>query len=176
MRIMGGLARGIVLKSIIGERLRPATGYLREAIFSVLGKSVEGSYFLDLFAGTGSYGLEALSRGARQGIFVEYDSRCLAILKENLINVCKNIEMPTNCYLWNMDALKVKTKERFDIIFIDPPYDYAREKKRELLTFGANLLRESGQSRLIFVIPQDIIFEMGTDLYCLDIRMLRRRG
>jgi 16S rRNA (guanine966-N2)-methyltransferase len=174
MRITGGLARSIVLKSVAGERLRPATGYLRQAIFSALGEGVAGSYFLDLFAGTGSYGLEALSRGARRGVFVESDPHYMAVLEKNLANVCKSVGISTDCRCWNMDVFRVKTEERFDIIFIDPPYDCVRKKRRELLALGANLLQKNG--RLIFEIPQDLTAEAQRDLDDFAMYVLQRLG
>ncbi|MDR2377577.1 MAG: RsmD family RNA methyltransferase [Puniceicoccales bacterium] len=96
MRISGGGARGIPLISISGRELRPATGSLREALFSSLGTWIRDKTFLDLFAGTGSYGLEALSRGARGGIFVEKNRRMAGILRQNLQAVLQSLEISSN--------------------------------------------------------------------------------
>ncbi len=91
MRISGGLARGIPLLAPKGDAVRPATDGLRQAVFSSLGGRVRSARFLDLFAGTGAYGLEALSRGAAGGLFVERDARAVACLRRNLAAVCKSL-------------------------------------------------------------------------------------
>ncbi|MDR0728477.1 MAG: RsmD family RNA methyltransferase [Puniceicoccales bacterium] len=96
MRISGGGARGIPLISISGRELRPATGSLREALFSSLGPWIQDKTFLDLFAGTGSYGLEALSRGARAGVFVEKNRRTAEILHQNLQAVLQSLGIFSN--------------------------------------------------------------------------------
>jgi 16S rRNA (guanine966-N2)-methyltransferase len=156
MKVMGGLARGIVLKSVNKKLLRPATGYLREAIFSFLGNCVMGCRFLDLFAGTGSYGLESLSRGACSGIFVESDGEIAAILEKNLAAVCRSMGIENGGHVWNIDALRLRTEEKFDLIFIDPPYDLVRVRGNEILGQSFNFLQKNGTSRLIFEIPADV--------------------
>ena len=83
MRISGGLARGIPLLAPRGDAVRPATDSLRQAVFSSLGERVAGARFLDLFAGTGAYGLEAISRGAAGGVFVEKDARAAACVRRS---------------------------------------------------------------------------------------------
>ena len=89
MRITGGAACGIQLAAPKGDGTRPATDQMREALFSSLGTRIEGARIADLFAGTGSYGLEAMSRGASGGIFVENSSVVVACLKKNLSAVSK---------------------------------------------------------------------------------------
>ncbi len=125
MRISGGTAGGIPLQVPKGVEIRPATEANRERLFSSLVEFVIQCSFLDLFAGTGSYGLEALSRGAKQGTFVEFNRKCFSALKKNRDNVCKsaNIE-PTRAILENREVIEFLKKERnsFDIIFLDPPY------------------------------------------------------
>jgi len=92
VRITGGQARGIPLAVPRGDAVRPATDALRQALFSSIGaQRVEGARFLDLFAGSGAYGLEALSRGAAGGLFVERDRRTAACLEKNLAAVTKSL-------------------------------------------------------------------------------------
>src|SRR3954470_14415206 len=91
MRISGGIARGITLAVPKGGQVRPATDGLRQAVFSSLGERVVAARFLDLFAGSGAYGLEALSRGAAGGVFVEQNHRATACLRENISAVCKSL-------------------------------------------------------------------------------------
>ncbi|MDR0590334.1 MAG: RsmD family RNA methyltransferase [Puniceicoccales bacterium] len=171
MKITGGLARGIVLKNVKGDRLRPATGYLREAVFSFLGDGVIGSRFLDLFAGTGSYGLEALSRGANSGIFVENSREIAGALEENLAAVCRSMGAANGGCVWIRDALRVRTEEKFDLIFIDPPYNLSRTYGDEILARGLNFLQKSGHSRLIFEVPADMHLNAPD-----GVQLLRRLG
>src|ERR1041384_1110867 len=91
MRISGGAARGIPLTVPKGDAVRPATDGMRQAVFSSLGARVVGARFLDLFAGSGAYGLEALSRGAAGGIFVEQNAKAAACVRQNIAAVCKSL-------------------------------------------------------------------------------------
>jgi 16S rRNA (guanine966-N2)-methyltransferase len=124
VRITGGKARGIPLKAPKGDATRPATDRLREAVFSSLGSSVEGCRVADLFAGTGSYGLEALSRGANRATFFETDRAALACLRQNTQAVLRSCRM-------ELSAAKVVARDVFsldvnspdyDLVFLDPPY------------------------------------------------------
>lgn len=124
MRITGGRARGIPLKAPKGDGTRPATDRLRESVFSSLGGSIEGCKVADLFAGTGSYGLEAISRGAASATFFETDRAALTCLRQNAQAVLRSCDLDT-------DAAKVVARDVFsldvnsptyDLIFLDPPY------------------------------------------------------
>lgn len=126
MRITGGLARGITLRTPNKSTTRPATDRLRESIFSSLGETINGCHALDLFAGTGAYGLEALSRGASQVLFVENTFAAIQAIKANLESTLKSANLPENAALiTKADALhwNPPLETRFDLIFIDPPYD-----------------------------------------------------
>jgi len=90
MRITGGQARGIPLVLPKGDAVRPATDAMRQAVFSSLAARVAGARFLDLFAGSGAYGLEALSRGAADGVFVEKNARTADFIRQNIAAVCKS--------------------------------------------------------------------------------------
>jgi 16S rRNA (guanine966-N2)-methyltransferase len=128
MRISGGAARGITLKVPAGDTVRPATDSLRQAVFSSLGERVVNARFLDLFAGSGSYGLEALSRGAWGGTFVEKAPVTVTCLKENIEAVKKSIlqsgtrEFPLQVV--ENDVLAADFPEPApDLVFVDPPYE-----------------------------------------------------
>jgi 16S rRNA (guanine966-N2)-methyltransferase len=126
MRITGGLARGIELRVPAGDAVRPATDALRQAVFSSLGERVVKARFLDLFAGSGAYGLEALSRGAASGAFVERDRRAAECLRRNLAAVCKSIGRDdTGLAIAETDAVTypLELAGNPDLIFIDPPYE-----------------------------------------------------
>lgn len=125
VRICGGAARGIPLQIPKGIEIRPATEANRERLFSSLGERVTGIHFLDLFAGTGSYGLEALSRGAKQGEFVENHRKAVGSLNKNLENVCKSAQSNQKYFsVQNRDVIEYLKSNitPFDLIFLDPPY------------------------------------------------------
>lgn len=125
MRITGGKARGIPLKVPKGDGTRPATDRLREAIFSSLGASIEGCRVADLFAGTGSYGLEAISRGAASATFFETDRAALTCLQQNTQSVLRSCNIDTSAArviardVYSFDV----NNPAYDLIFLDPPYD-----------------------------------------------------
>lgn len=124
MRIIAGRFKGLRLASPRIKGVRPTLDRVREALFSTLGPAVEGSRILDLFAGTGAFGFEALSRGARYVAFVDKDRRVAETLKANTESLglghqirIINADVPT--------ALKrlVQQAERFHVVFLDPPYE-----------------------------------------------------
>src|ERR1051325_1149000 len=87
MRIIAGTYRSRILKSLKGQALRPTSDYLRETLFNVLGPGIAGSRFLDLYAGTGAVGIEALSRGAIEAVFVEDHKAAAKLIRENLASL-----------------------------------------------------------------------------------------
>src|SRR3954471_19972411 len=129
MRISGGAARGIPLLVPKGDAVRPATDGMRQAVFSSLGARVVDARFLDLFAGSGAYGLEALSRGAATGTFVEQDARAAACIERNIAAVCKSLARdPDDLAVLELDARSVPVTGGLpDLVFIDPPYDIITE-------------------------------------------------
>lgn len=119
-RIIGGSAKGFRLEMVPGNITRPITDRVKEALFNIIGADIIGSTFLDLFGGTGSVGIEALSRGARYSRFVEISPVAQKVIKKNLINT--NLSDFGEVVL--MDAIQYiqKTdKEGFDYLFIAPP-------------------------------------------------------
>ena len=125
MRISGGKARGVALRVDKKATHRPAMDRLRQSVFSSLGAAVDGARVLDLYAGTGSYGLEALSRGAAHATFVEQNKRAVAMIRDNLAIVAKSMQAPRlDAELVAADATRWGPgPARFDLIFVDPPYD-----------------------------------------------------
>ncbi len=123
MRISSGDRRGRRLRSPRGRQVRPTSDFLRQALFNILGVRVQGARLLDLFAGTGAVGLEALSRGASAVTFVERDARAVESLRGNVAA----LEFTDRIRLIAGDALPTLARleaagELFDIIFVDPPY------------------------------------------------------
>ncbi len=123
MRVIAGTLGGRRLKAPAGRVTRPTSDRVREALFAMLGQ-LEGARVLDLFAGTGALGIEALSRGAERAVFVERDARVMAVLKDNLAAL--EIGSPP-ADTRRMDALAALRsargrEETYDLLFIDPPY------------------------------------------------------
>ena len=119
MRVITGSARGRRLKELEGMETRPTTDRVKEGLFSALQFDIEGRRVLDLFAGTGQLGIEALSRGAECAVFVERRRDALQVIRENL-EACG---MTDKARVVNGDAMSyLKSGEKFDLIFLDPPY------------------------------------------------------
>jgi 16S rRNA (guanine966-N2)-methyltransferase len=120
MRIIAGTQRGRQLESPQDVAVRPTSDSLRETLFNILGPSVREATLLDAFAGTGAVGLEAISRGAARVTFVERDRRAIRVLKENI----RRCGAENACAIVNRDFLGGDfTPERFDVVFLDPPYE-----------------------------------------------------
>ena len=134
MRVIAGEARGLHL-SAPSPAIRPTMDRVREAIFSSLGEAVAGARVLDLFAGSGALGIEALSRGAQSSVFVDINPRCAACVRENL----RRAKLDGSVQM--MDALKFvelyAEPSGFDLIFADPPYGKSASDR----DFGHELLR-----------------------------------
>ena len=149
MRIIAGTFRSRQLKSLKGTALRPTSDKLRETLFNVLGALSVDARFVDLFAGTGAVGIEALSRGAREAIFVEKHPPAVALIKKNL----DLLEIRKGVRVLALDALKALERlaqepsaanTRIDILFLDPPYAEAEAYKNVLAFLGdADLLTEN---------------------------------
>jgi len=124
MRIIAGLYKGFPLQSFQGKKIRPTPSKVREAVFDILGFKVIESDFLDLFAGTGAVGIEALSRGAKRVTFVEINGHAIELIKSNLMKINQNdfSNIINNNYMRSLKVLNFQQK-KFDIIFLDPPYD-----------------------------------------------------
>lgn len=176
LRVIGGIAKGKRLKTRKVKHLRPATDVVKEALFNILNPLVAGSIFLDLFAGSGSIGIEALSRGAEKASFVERDPLNAALIKENL----STTQFSEQAQVYICDVIKgLQLLHRqgcqFNLIFVDPPFRHGciepsleriwefdllvpggviitRSAKKEIINAGKNPLRQEryGDSVLMF--------------------------
>jgi 16S rRNA (guanine966-N2)-methyltransferase len=152
MRITGGQAKGRVLSSLKGLKIRPTSDRVREAIFSLIGQNLTGLKALDLFAGTGSLGIEALSRGALSALFVDNSSRSIKLIKKNL-TLCGYERSGSTLKKDLTRGLPRKSslmEKEFDLIFIDPPYGkkvipslLAELTEREMLASSSVVITES---------------------------------
>ncbi|MGA3187906.1 MAG: 16S rRNA (guanine(966)-N(2))-methyltransferase RsmD [Bryobacteraceae bacterium] len=133
MRIIGGEFRSRVLKSLPGLEVRPTPDRMRESLFSILAPRISGAVFLDLYAGTGAVGMEALSRGAERALFVENNLAAVEVIRFNL----KSLGLEKRGRVWVGRAGSVIPKiERADIAFLDPPYPLEQEYEKALMTLA----------------------------------------
>lgn len=130
MRVIAGKARHIQLKTIETMDTRPTTDRIKETLFNMLGNNVYEARFLDLFSGSGGIGIEALSRGAIEAVFVENNSKAAMCIKENLQKTKLNNDarvMVSDVFM-AIDTLHRENKP-FDYIFMDPPYNMELERR-----------------------------------------------
>ncbi|MEE3427387.1 MAG: 16S rRNA (guanine(966)-N(2))-methyltransferase RsmD [Ruminococcus sp.] len=120
MRVITGEARGRKLITLEGEDVRPTTDKVKEAVFSAIQFDIQGRKFLDLFAGSGQLGIEALSRGAESAVFVDSSRKAVDIIRKNLANT----GFYDRAEVLHTDGLSYlsMTGEQFDIVYLDPPY------------------------------------------------------
>ncbi|HKV61941.1 MAG TPA: 16S rRNA (guanine(966)-N(2))-methyltransferase RsmD [Candidatus Acidoferrum sp.] len=165
MRVIAGTYRSRILKSLKGLALRPTSDRLRETLFNVLAPHVAGSRFVDLFAGTGAVGIEALSRGAAEVVFIENHAPAATLIRRNL----ESLGINTGGTVLVADALRglaMLAARRnsgavgLDIVFLDPPYAAAEDYSRVLKFLGsADLLAPGGlvvaEHRRNFDLPEE---------------------
>lgn len=140
MRVITGLARGRRLETLPGETTRPTAEKVKESLFSAIQFDVEGRRVLDLFAGSGQLGIEALSRGASGCVFVDKNTEAVKIIRQNL----QHTGLAASAQVLGTDALSYLTRpgDRFDLVFLDPPY--AAELLLPALNKVAPLVNDGG--------------------------------
>lgn len=162
LRIITGTAKGKKLKTLEGEATRPTSDRIKEAVFSAIQFDVENRRVLDLFAGSGQLGLEALSRGAQSAVFIDSAREAIDIVKENarttgFFDKCRYLVSD-----WRNYIRKASGRDKYDLVFIDPPYAMeccedavARLVEAELLEGGAIVVLESGTENPDFSANED---------------------
>lgn len=156
MRIIAGDKRGIKLETLPGESVRPTLERVKEAVFSSIQFQLPGATILDLFAGSGQMGLEALSRGASRCVLVDTNPQSIDLIRVN----AKHCQLFPQCTVVCMDALSFlkTTKDTFDIIFLDPPYH--KDTIQELLPLLEHVVADNGivlcESEHATLLPQQI--------------------
>ena len=121
MRVIAGTARSIPLVCPAGENTRPTTDRIKETLFNVIQFEVEGTVFVDLFAGSGAVGIEALSRGAQKAYFIDNNNNSVSCIETNL----KKTKLTDKALVLKQDsitAISYSIRENIDILFVDPPY------------------------------------------------------
>ena len=124
MRVIAGEKRHLILKTLSDLSIRPTTDKIKETLFNMIQFNIEGKSFLDLFAGSGAIGIEALSRRAKNAVFVDNNSAAIKVIKENL----EHTKLMSSAKVLKLDASAAidmldKNDEKFDIVFMDPPYN-----------------------------------------------------
>jgi 16S rRNA (guanine(966)-N(2))-methyltransferase RsmD len=154
MRVIAGSAKGVQLKPVPGSATRPISDRVKEALFNVLALEVPGAQVLDLFAGTGSVGIEALSRQAAKAVFVEKNSRAVATIRENL----SRSRLGAHAVVVRADVFHYLSREPnpFDLIYVAPP-QYQGLWSRALLALDANAgwLHRDGQV-IVQIFPKEL--------------------
>ena len=145
MRVIAGRFRSRVLKTVPGLLVRPTPDRLREALFNVLAPRIQGTVFLDAYAGSGSVGIEALSRGAAHVILIERNPQALLVARDNI----HALRIESEVTLVRGRAALLIPNYKPDIAFIDPPYEQEKEYADSLAQLGCRLVVAQHSSKLI---------------------------
>ena len=144
MRVIAGSAKRLQLKTLDGMETRPTTDRIKETLFNMISPYIYDSIFLDLFSGSGGIGIEALSRGAKEAVFVEKNPRAMECIKENL----KYTKLDKKAMTMTKDVMtalyQLEGEKTFDYIFMDPPYDHSMERQVLELLREHRILRDDG--------------------------------
>ncbi|HJW87160.1 MAG TPA: 16S rRNA (guanine(966)-N(2))-methyltransferase RsmD [Candidatus Brocadiaceae bacterium] len=181
MRVIAGSARGISLTSVKGDKTRPIQDRTKESLFNILSGIIRDSRVMDLYAGTGAIGIEALSRGASSCIFVEHNKQVVQIIKDNLTATgLQNKATVIKCDVLESASYLEREGIKLDIVFAAPPYPLVEKNayRSELLTFFSIL------SEKHIIQPEGIVilqqrkaeFQMPPEASCLELFDTRMYG
>ncbi|MDD3360998.1 MAG: 16S rRNA (guanine(966)-N(2))-methyltransferase RsmD [Hespellia sp.] len=167
MRVIAGSAKRLQLKSLEGLETRPTTDRIKETLFNILQPYLCDCEFLDLFSGSGGIGIEALSRGAKEAVFVEKNPRAMEYIKDNLTYT----KLDRQAVVMGTDALsalhRMEGSKRFDIVFMDPPYQ--NELEKQVLEYLATSTLLNEEAIIIVEASLDTDFSYLGDLgYIID--------
>jgi 16S rRNA (guanine966-N2)-methyltransferase len=161
VRVVSGSAKGRPLKSVPGSGTRPTTDKVKEAVFSMIGPYFEGGAVLDLFAGTGGLGIEALSRGMESAVFVDMDPKSIDTIRANL--KATNLEASAQVYRNEAGRALSALEKRgrvFDLVFLDPPYRLKHGDELMLSMAEKGMLQEDAivvlEHESSYAYPEDI--------------------
>lgn len=176
MRIIGGKHRGAKLYTLEGIDTRPTLDRVKEPLFSIIQQKVPDATVLDLFAGSGALGLEAMSRGAKIAVLCDQSAKAIHIIEQNVdkLKEKSNVSLMRQHYEKALEILK-QEKRKFDIVFLDPPYrtDFASKSAQKMVQY--ELLNQDG----IIIVETDCKEEVKAkinELGCLDIYDERKYG
>ena len=181
MRIIAGCARGIHLSSLKGDKTRPIQDRTKGSLFNILSGVIPGSRILDMYAGTGSIGIEALSRGATSCIFIENDRSAIEVIKKNLaVTKLQNKAQVVLNDVFDVIPYLEKNDVKVDIVFVTPPYPLVekssyRDKLLVLfsLLYSKQIVQQEG---IIMLQHRKTDFEMLQEAICLELFDIRTYG
>jgi 16S rRNA (guanine966-N2)-methyltransferase len=152
VRVIAGQAKGKILKPVPGKGTRPISDRVKESLFNILAQRVPGCRFLDLFAGTGSVGIEALSRGAAQAVFVERAFKAVRVVRENL----RLAGMAARAMVLHADVFRFisQTDQQFDVIYVAPP-QYQNLWSKTLLALDEHPLLSADGIIVVQIFPKE---------------------
>ncbi len=157
MRVIAGKARRLPLKTIPGTDTRPTTDRIKETLFNMIQEDLEGCRFLDLFSGSGGIGIEALSRGAKEAVFVEKNRKAIACITDNL----KFTKLEKEAHVMCCDVVtalrKMEGDAAFDFIFMDPPYE--KQLERQVLSYLKDSSLADETTRIIIEASLETAFD-----------------
>lgn len=165
MQIITGKYRARKLKAVDSESTRPTLARVKESIFNLIFDKIAGAIVLDLFAGSGAFGAECISRGAEEVYFVDHEERAIKTIKLNTLNMTEKFEILKSDYVSAIDKFKARNI-KFDLVYLDPPYDSdfavnALEllQKKGLLSDGATVVVEHKLANDLQNVPSCYIIE-----------------
>lgn len=158
-KIITGKYKGLQLQ--VADSARPVTDRVKKTLFDILGKAVQGTNVLDLFAGSGNLGIEALSQGAESATFIDIDKQAVEAIRLNTLKVEEPIEIVNDNYRRYLKKSEVK----FDIIFLDPPFD-------NIETLAWNVIKSAVKEKGIIVFKSDIELDSKLER---DFQILEKR-
>lgn len=169
MRVIAGSARRLLLKTLDGLDTRPTTDRIKETLFNMLNPRIPGCIFLDLFAGSGAIGIEALSRGAGMAVMVDNNPKAAECIRENL----RKTRLEENALVMSQDVIAALKKLegrnlRFDIIFMDPPYNHGLE--RQVMEYLRTSPMATEDTLMIIEAAKDTDFSWLEDTGCHMIK------
>ena len=181
MRIIAGCARGIHLSSLKGDRTRPIQDRTKESLFNILSGVIPGSRVLDMYAGTGAIGIEALSRGAASCIFIENDRPAIEVIKKNLeVTKLQNKAQVVLYDVFDVIPYLEKNNVKVGIVFVTPPYPLVEKSSyRDKLLVLFSLLyskRIVQQEGIIMLQHRKTDFEIPQEAICLELFDIRTYG
>ena len=172
MRVIAGTARSLPLKAPEGMDTRPTTDRIKETLFNILQFEVQGIDFLDLFAGSGGIGIEAISRGARRAVFVDNAPKSIRCIEENLTH-CKFTEegvVIASDYMSALNRLR-NAGYHFSVVFMDPPYNHGFERKAMDILHDMDYVDE----HTLFIIEADLDDDLTDDIEALGYTLVREK-
>lgn len=172
MRVIAGTARSLQLKTVDSMDTRPTQDRIKETLFNILQFEVQGIDFLDLFAGSGGIGIEAISRGARRAVFVDNAPKSIHCIEENLTH-CKFTEegvVIASDYMSALNRLR-NADYHFSVVFMDPPYNHGFERKAMDILLDMDYVDE----HTLFIIEADLDDDLTDDIEALGYTLVREK-